>query len=584
MTEVITVAQPNNLLASVGSDSLFIQRAMKSGSQILHQNIEFQSASNNEFVSIFYPPSTDTLIDRRVLLQATVEVSATALPVGAPRFLPLASCMDTCSVSINGFQTTSRPADMVRVLGRMNNNSHFRARFWSMSPSVPDPVSQYTKCPAQIGRQSVSAALGATVVTNSFTTLDLPWSPFTTEEFFRSEYETSRAAFEKKTNGTAYTYVFTEPLIHPLFTDNEEEALVNVQSLEIACRFKSNLKMLWSNDVAIAGLAVNLVKAKPRLLITYVRAGSPMDIPPKITVPYSEFLVRTHGSNALTTTADNAVTASIQNLIYAQVPSKLFIFVRPKLDGMTEIEADGFACIKNIRITVGNDSGKLASATSQQLYQISVRNGLECTWDQWSRRLGSLLIIDCSADLGLTVGAIGNVTIQYDIDVVNRAYSDFGANTGNCNYNSWEFVTIAQLDGKFSVVPNSAEKILGLNSAELIQALSGQGEQELVARGYLGQGMVGQGRLGSGLVGQGFGSNMTKGGFLGALIPGLAMGALSIGRRLFNSAKPAAAAAVSAVGNQLAQEGQRGAQSIISRYQPQQQIPNYQYPQQMYYQ
>ena len=484
----------HDLLASVVSPFTKFHRA--SGRNVLKQAVNFSSYSNSGFQTTVYPPSSSTIIDKRMLLQATVSVTTTAansLLEGAPRCFPLASVMSSLQISINGNSTTSTPRDLVYFLQRFSNDSLFRSKYWSMTPSLPDPCSSYAKCP-RVQRTTVAAvnipavqiqardapagALMAAYVTVPAINIpaintDFPvnWSPFCDGQFYKGDAENSRAAFPYTTNvgGTVNTYNFTEPLLHPLCSDNEVEGLSNIRELSVQITFDTNLMRLFSKPTAVAGGAINLVVAAPRLLISYFEAEEQSQIPLSISLPYTQHVVKNLALGAL---ANAPTSRTFGNIILGQVPSRMYVFARPSNAALAVEVADGFAAIEGVNFTIGNRSGILASASSQQLYQMSVSNGLCMSWNEYSRRVGSVLCIDVGSDIGsLQPGALGNVSISFDVTLANRIFLDaLIDDPANVFAGNFDLYFVAELDGQYNISQDSAQLSLGLSASDMIEA------------------------------------------------------------------------------------------------------------------
>ena len=486
----------NSLLSSVISP--FEKFVQASGRNVLKQALVFSSYSNNSFSGTFYPPSSSTLIDKRVLLEATVAVISTDqddLAKGALRAFPLASVMSSLTVGINGNNTTSIPRDLVYYKQRIHADSLFRSKWWSMSPSCSDPASTYGKSPEFVWRQSETTITGGTPVANSFTRLYVPWSPFLSENpFFKNDNEVSRASFPTlaSSTNTSFNYNLTEPLIHPLFADDEESALTNVRELSINITFDTVLNRIWSAPVALAGTqSVNMVLAPPKLHITYHEPEDSSQIPLSVSLPYAQDVIKNFPIGSVLGTANPSFTAS--NIVLGQVPSKIVAFIRPRNSELVPTVADGFCAIDQVNITLGNRSGILSSASAQQLYQMSVSNGVDMNWPEWSRKIGSIVVIDVAKDIGgLQVGALGNVSLSMDVRFRNTLYNDFATDsTGNVFTGNFDLYVICQLDGEYRIAQDSANLSLGLSVSDMMEADQGEALDVSGVKAETGSGMYG---------------------------------------------------------------------------------------------
>ncbi len=75
-----------------------------------------------------------------------------------------------------------------------------------------------------------------------------------------------------------------------------------------------------------------------------------------------------------------------------------------------------------------NKTGILSGFTSQQLYNISVENGVNMSWGQWSRRVGSILCLNIGKDIPqLLPGVNETLDFGFTIDMHDTTHYD---NTG----------------------------------------------------------------------------------------------------------------------------------------------------------
>jgi hypothetical protein len=98
---------------------------------------------------------------------------------------------------------------------------------------------------------------------------------------------------------------------------------------------------------------------------------------------------------------------------------------------------NGARSVAPLSVNFDNFSGLLSSHTSEQLYAMSVRNGLEMDWNTWSGRgrvasgaggrtvstTGGFLVLKPGVDLTLQEGQapslVGNFTLQFNLSVRN---------------------------------------------------------------------------------------------------------------------------------------------------------------------
>jgi hypothetical protein len=167
-------------------------------------------------------------------------------------------------------------------------------------------------------------------------------------------------------------------------------------------------------------------------------------LPPKSVVPYMEF-PRYITTNTAEIEAGATDTISSQTITLPQIPDLLIIYCKATQavgvaenpqslgygDGYLPLDVDGKSPLS---IQFDNFSGLLSSHTAQQLYAMSVRNGLEMDYLQWLGKAyssgalvpltGGFLVLKPSIDITLQSGQapslVGNFTLQFNIRVKNN--------------------------------------------------------------------------------------------------------------------------------------------------------------------
>ena len=135
------------------------------------------------------------------------------------------------------------------------------------------------------------------------------------------------------------------------------------------------------------------------------------------------------------------------------MPTKILIYVKDGLTNPSYAVPDRYCRIDNANITFDNGQPQLSAATTNQLYDISVRNGLSMPRDCFTQQnlqplsstpvfgCGSVLIVDPALDLGIREGISDNSPGRY-VFQVNLTVS----NNTTDNFNSPSLVVIALND------------------------------------------------------------------------------------------------------------------------------------------
>jgi len=164
----------------------------------------------------------------------------------------------------------------------------------------------------------------------------------------------------------------------------------------------------------ISGVKLNDVM-DCRLLFNYQTIPATLynKLAPQNVLPYQQYMpyqttnIPNLASNAETTVTSNSVQ-------FLQMPSKILIYV--KAQSKTSYDSNNFAVIESINVNFCNQSGLLSGCTRQQLYNISVENGLNMNYYEFSGvgvsgsydgsikevpTIGSIIVLDPAKDLSI---------------------------------------------------------------------------------------------------------------------------------------------------------------------------------------
>lgn len=203
------------------------------------------------------------------------------------------------------------------------------------------------------------------------------------------------------------TFTIREPVLCPPFNtrlDNLYQApLCNITSLDIVYTLNDLKNMVtrraqkWSKDISrssatdggiegithnLAPLVINIKSAQLCYDVASLPAG--MTVPPSITMPYYDYV--NYVTDIPTGHAHQAsVHASSGVYTLSQVPTAIYIFVSENINFRNTYQTGQylesyfphFCPIKNINLTVGNNTKILDTTTMYDRYKMCVANGLE---------------------------------------------------------------------------------------------------------------------------------------------------------------------------------------------------------------
>jgi hypothetical protein len=202
----------------------------------------------------------------------------------------------------------------------------------------------------------------------------------------------------------------------------------------------------WSTTAANGGIWAQ----KPSLAVQFLTPALDIPLPPKSIVPYMEFPRYIATPSTPVPASVNYLSAGTQlqsqTITLPNIPDLLLIYVKPSAySGPTQ--GDWSLPIVSISVNFDNFSGLLANHTQEQLYQMSLHNGVDMDWSEWSGLgvvplsqvaktagqatvgggqvglAGGPLVLrpgrDFALQSGQASGLVGNFTLQFNLTVQN---------------------------------------------------------------------------------------------------------------------------------------------------------------------
>lgn len=452
------------------------------------------SASASQIVFNVQVPSENILIDRHLLMASKVNftLNLTNVPIGencinwgltsALSAFPLQSLMTTMQATINNASTSVNIQDILPMILRCNDNRKL-SRYNSMTPSMPDcQWGQFSQAvnvanPVANSNNNVLSSLSNNGYDNDFQ----PRGAFPIQ-LLGVVHDITAGGVDDSIVSTnladtwaiGLSFTVTEPFLAlSPFTNcmpmsaSSGSGLIGINNMSIVCNIDGTAKRLlgiaepYLAGGANANGAITLgfnaggqsfpAFQNSRLLFNFQTLTSLQyaKISSKCIVPYTDY------PRYLTSFTQNeqvapytSITLTSQNLQLNQVPSQIMISVRKPMNAQTPYDTSSFLTIENISINFNSQSGLLASATQQDLYNISYRNGCAQSYYEWQGYnnnfvngvppafnnglplseiavpTGSLLIINPALDLSLpemlSAGSLGQYSFQFNIRVKNN--------------------------------------------------------------------------------------------------------------------------------------------------------------------
>lgn len=270
----------------------------------------------------------------------------------------------------------------------------------------------------------------------------------------------------------------TEPIcLSPFIFSDEHEwetGLFGLNNIQLIMNFKSSPASLirsCSRAGVLVGPAVynnglaggaSQVFSASTINVTFLTPSLDVPLPPKSCVKYMEFprYITQGATTQLPIQPGQVGTVQSQTITLPQIPDLLIIYVKGSNYQLTEgdwymplaTRIDGVA--NPLTINFDNFSGLLSSVTTEQLYQMSVHNGLNMDYATWLGQAhtgsaswntpntppffaqtrvqgqtiatnGGLLVLKPSSDITLQSGQapslVGNFTLQFNLTIKNTS-------------------------------------------------------------------------------------------------------------------------------------------------------------------
>ena len=252
----------------------------------------------------------------------------------------------------------------------------------------------------------------------------------------------------------------------------------------------------WSSTAAKGGIWT----AQPSLATIFLTPSLEIPLPPKSVVNYSEYPRYISTPATLVPQSTNLLSVGTQltsnTITLPNIPDLLVVYVKPaSYSGPTQ--GDWSLPVTGVSLNFDNFSGLLSTMTQKQLYEMSVRNGVDMDWSEWSGcsyvphtvaggasglpsaggrvgLVGGPLVLkpgrDFSLSTGQACGLVGNFTLQFNLTVQNFTGADQTPN----------IYVIAVSTGFFETIKGSSRIIKGvLTEQDILAAPPSAPEKDL---------------------------------------------------------------------------------------------------------
>lgn len=454
------------------------------GLEVTPQRGAATSQGNNTITwSNINPPSKADILDSKIYLTVPFRLifsgvaasgSDTLLQVGlndAPRAFPLNQAISSYKVDLNTIQITQNSSDLIEPLLRYSNYRDIGESYFSMTPSMQDQYLNY--------KDYNDAEPGLP--------LDGTTPPYGSAlnvlgKYGQNAYKTSRGGFSqmkvRSDDGEVaiVDLLITEPILMSPFNMEyrDRRGFYGISKFQVIVNFQNDLgKYLWSHSDGAGSGTINSIQVNltnfgnngindtagahfytqnGEILYTTLTPKMDYKIPRRNLYPYRN--TTNYESLMSSFIPGQSKTIKVQNLQLQSVPKRMYVFARRQYQDRSSVDTDTYLRIEGISVDFNNSTGMLSGASEKQLYLMSKRNGLEMSWDQWSKYTGSVLCIDFSRDLSLRedqiVGLMTHSQIRYNVTFRDiRLYGGDPVDAPSFNY---QITTVIVEDGYMEIV------------------------------------------------------------------------------------------------------------------------------------
>jgi hypothetical protein len=453
-------------------------------------------------------PSQETVISRNALIQNQMVFSITGATVasasgasdaqtglnwlfhygGLDAFgpFPFHQCVNSTQWTINNNTVSQNTRDILAIICRIHDKRKL-ARYNGMTPTMYDTYQTYPVTTDVLNNPNGSYQAKS---------LDNDLEP---RGAFYLDSITPTGAANYLPAGTARTLIVTITTTEPIlvspwtFAGDDGQGMYGIQNLNAIYNLDqtANLAIRFGNATARFGAGVlpatSLVRIESSTILFQFVTPHPSDLMPSRNVlPYYE--LPRYLTQVPVIAAGQIGVVTSQSLQLNQIPDKLFISIGKPAGQRRCSDTDSFLPIQGITINWNNSSGLLSSATRQDLWRMSVENGMNLTWNEFRgiaqasptvaagagatpsvNTAGSVICLEFGKDIELkddyyAPGSLGNFQLQFNVQVLNNTAADL-------TIGQYQILTVIQNSGVFSLERGVASSYLGiLTKSDVLEA------------------------------------------------------------------------------------------------------------------
>lgn len=345
--------------------------------------------------TISYQATNNQLINRRII--DTADGSEFGRPIAdAPRQFPIAQITDNVQLKFNSGSVNTELSKYINELLRYSNDLKKLKYDLSMTPTQLDQALNYS---------------------DIFNTSRSPFGQYgdnavqdTRASYFNFAI-TSNPIIAPAASGTAtMTLTVIEPLLCSPFYFSKRGFRLDTMNYNLSI---SNLDRIMSRspvngNIANPPLTLTLINVNVTAASILAKFVTPKDltvIPKHLIYNYNNIMTYQQDASA-SLAAGGTAEITMNAMKLSGIPKRVYIYVKEKLQdivgiaGITKTDAIN-SKINSVTIGFNNKSGLLSSASREQLYTIARENGLNMSYNEYNKNIGSVLCLSFGKDINL---------------------------------------------------------------------------------------------------------------------------------------------------------------------------------------
>lgn len=358
-----------------------------------------ESGSNNASILsfTFQTQSDNALIDKVMYIEAKIRLTfqaksgnATAggLPLinkqFAPRAFPLSTICNSMKLNINNSEVSiNNYGNYIQALAHYNDSYDNMAYDLSGVPNYLDKHQKYD-----------SSQNGTTSELESYSVAGVGGR--TARGAWKIDSIVGNEAVNASDGATKITtleFTVFEPIfISPFLKNDVESSIGNVRNMQLTMQFQNAERIIsiekqsgpvrTTENIVISEAKMEFVN-KAHLNVKYITPPITLRIPPVLAYPFQDIRVEVQDLSDQMAPFDT-LTKSFNAQQLGIVPKMIYVFVDRHNGNKTIHTTDTYLRIDSLKISYLNSSGQFSSYSHKDLYNMSVKNGLDVSYQEFN--------------------------------------------------------------------------------------------------------------------------------------------------------------------------------------------------------